>query len=163
MHNEAYIRETYQWQDLLNIVKKLRAPDGCPWDREQTYDSMKKCVMDECNEVVEAVDNKDIINLREELGDMMLQVLMYSTIAEELEDFTLEDVIDELAKKLIRRHPHVFGEQEAATDAADGLSRWQAIKRQEKQEKFKEYEQGYELGKISKELLELQRKKLILK
>ena len=75
MKNQEYLKETYEWKDLLAIVHKLRQPDGCPWDSTQTYESMKKCVTDEAAEVVEAVDNEDFINLREELGDLMLQVL----------------------------------------------------------------------------------------
>ena len=97
MKNQEYLKETYEWKDLLAIVHKLRQPDGCPWDSTQTYESMKKCVADEAAEVVEAVDNEDFINLREELGDLMLQVLMYAEIAQERQEFTLDDVIDELA------------------------------------------------------------------
>lgn len=159
MKNTEYLKEKYQWQDLLKIVHKLRQPDGCPWDREQTYESMKKCVADEAQEVIEAVDNRDFINLREELGDLMLQVLMYAEIAKEREEFTLDDVIDELAKKLVRRHPHVFGEEKAAKTPKEGLSVWKRVKIQEKLERLEEYEEMYQKGKISLEVLEKQRER----
>ena len=159
MKNAEYRKETYAWNDLLAIVHKLRQPDGCPWDSTQTYESMKKCVTDEAAEVLEAVDNKDFINLREELGDLMLQVLLYSEIARERQEFTLDDVIDELAKKLIRRHPHVFGEEEPAQSPEEGLSVWKRVKQEEKCDRLKEYEMMYEQGRISYELLEKQRQK----
>ena len=130
--NMEYVKENYLWEDLLAIVKKLRAPDGCPWDRAQTHESMRSCLIEECYEVIEAVDNKDILNLREELGDVMLQVLLHSEIARDEQEFTLNEVINELAKKLVRRHPHVFGDDEVAKDASDGLSKWESIKRKEK-------------------------------
>ena len=146
MKNQEYLKETYEWKDLLAIVHKLRQPDGCPWDSTQTYESMKKCVTDEAAEVVEAVDNEDFINLREELGDLMLQVLMYAEIAQERQEFTLDDVIDELAKKLVRRHPNVFGDEER-------------VKKEEKLGRLKEYEKMYEQGKIPLKALEKQREK----
>jgi len=132
--NMEYVKPNYLWEDLLAIVKKLRSPDGCPWDREQTHESMRSCLIEECYEVIEAVENKDTLNLREELGDVMLQVLLHSEIAEDEQEFTLDEVINELAKKLVRRHPHVFGDGEAAKDAIDGLSKWESIKRKEKVE-----------------------------
>lgn len=159
MKNEEYIKENYQWQDLLAVVHKLRQPDGCPWDRAQTYESMKQCVTDEAQEVIEAVDNNDFINLREELGDLMLQVLMYSEIAKERGEFTLEDVIDELAKKLVRRHPHVFGDEKTAETPKEGLSVWKRVKIQEKMDRLKEYEEMYQKGKIGFEVLEKQRER----
>jgi len=132
--NMEYVKENYLWEDLLAIVKKLRDPDGCPWDREQTHETMRSCLIEECYEVIEAVENKDILNLREELGDVMLQVLLHAQIAREEQEFTLDDVINELAKKLVRRHPHVFGEGEPAKDANDGLRNWESIKQKEKVE-----------------------------
>ncbi len=163
--NDEYIREKYNIEDLKNIISKLRQPDGCPWDREQTYESMRQCVIDEAQEVVEAIDNKDCINLKEELGDLLLQVVMYSNIAEERGEFTFEDVVNELSKKMVRRHPHVFGDLQAieaelkpVTDK--GVSRWNAIKFKEKEEKLNEYESLYGEGKIGLELLEKKRKSL---
>ena len=159
MKNQEYLKETYEWKDLLAIVHKLRQPDGCPWDSTQTYESMKKCVTDEAAEVVEAVDNEDFINLREELGDLMLQVLMYAEIAQERQEFTLDDVIDELAKKLVRRHPNVFGDEEMSRTPGEGLSVWKRVKKEEKQGRLKEYEKMYEQGKIPLKALEKQREK----
>jgi MazG family protein len=155
---EDYIKDTYQWEDLLAIVHHLRQPDGCPWDREQTYETMTKCVMDEAGEVVEAVKQDDFINLKEELGDLLLQVLMYSEIGSERGDFTLDEVVDEIAKKLIRRHPHVFGDEGPAKNAEEGLKRWNAMKLKEKENRLEEYERLYTKGRIRKELVERQRK-----
>ena len=158
MKNECYMKEQYEWKDLLAVVHKLRQPDGCPWDSKQTYQSMKKCVADEAREVLEAVDNEDYINLREELGDLLLQVLMYAEIAAERGEFTVEDVIDELAKKLVRRHPFVFGAEKVNTQQ-EGISCWNAVKLQEKKERLSEYERMYEEGRIPVRLVELQREK----
>lgn len=124
--------EKYGFEELKRIVTALRAPDGCPWDRAQTHESMKTCLIEECYEVIEAIDNKDIPNLREELGDVLLQVVMHSEIAKEEEWFTLDDVIDELSRKLVRRHPHVFGGKVADTPQS-GLAMWEDVKKQEKE------------------------------
>ena len=157
--NEEFIKEKDNVKDVLDIVHKLRQPDGCPWDSVQTYETMKKCVTDEAQEVVEAVDNNDYINLKEELGDLLLQVLMYSEIAKEKDEFTLNDVIDELGKKLVRRHPNVFTQEEVKKlDIEEGLSIWKAVKKKEKLDKLQEYESAYSAGKISKELIEMKRK-----
>lgn len=154
---KKFIKEQYVFEDLCGIVKQLRAPDGCPWDRAQTHESMHDCMIEEAFEVVEAVNNKDTANLREELGDVLLQVLMHSTIAEEVGEFTFEDVVDELAKKLVRRHPHVFGENDLAQSPEEGLSRWEAIKKQEKKS-----ERG-ELSRIPHELPPVMRAKKVIK
>lgn len=164
--NKEYMKDKYTFQDLVDIVHRLRQPDGCPWDSTQTYESMRKCVTDEAAEVVEAVDNNDIINLKEELGDLLLQVLLYSDIAGERGDFTLEDVIDMLSKKMINRHPHVFEDEESISmqygDVMNkGVSLWNAIKLKEKRDKLKEYELMYEEGKISLDLLELKKEKYL--
>ena len=152
--NREYIKDNYNWGDLLAVVTKLRAPDGCPWDRAQTHESMKSCLVEECYEVIEAIDNNDLINMREELGDVLLQVLLHSEIAKEEEEFTLDEVIDELAKKLVRRHPHVFGEGDSAKDISEGLSRWDSVKIKEKEDKKAELIKLVEAGKASKKLLE---------
>lgn len=157
---EELVKEDYQWQDLIDIVHCLRQPDGCPWDRVQTYESLKTCVTNEAQEVVEAVDNHDFINLKEELGDVLLQVLMYSEIAEERGEFTLNDVINEVSRKMVRRHPHVFGTGERAETPKEGLSKWNDVKFQEKIDRLKEYEEMYQAGMISKELLEKQQEKV---
>lgn len=162
--NEEYIKDKYEFEDLVAVVHKLRQPDGCPWDRAQTYESMKKCVTDEAAEVVAAIDNNDFINLREELGDLLLQVIMYADLAQERGDFTFADVVDELAKKMIRRHPHVFGDEnhimhQYEEDIQKGISSWNAIKLKEKKERLKEYENMYHEGRITSDLLELHKEK----
>lgn len=126
--------EEYTFQDLLSLIETLRSETGCPWDRTQTFDTMKECLVNECQEVIQAVDNKDMDNLCEELGDVLLQVVMNSQIAKEEGLFTIVDVIDGLCRKLIRRHPHVFADAAALTPE-EGLMQWEEIKRLEKQEK----------------------------
>lgn len=123
----------YTYEELLDIVTELRSDHGCPWDRAQTHESMIKCLREESEEVIQAIHNKDDENLCEELGDVMLQVLMHSQIAAEENRFTIEDVVDMLAKKLVRRHPHVFGEQKALTPE-EGLASWETVKQKEKEE-----------------------------
>ena len=124
----------YTFDDLVNIIAELRSDHGCPWDREQTYESLKKCLADETQEVFEAVDRHDTENLCEELGDVLLQVMLNSQIAKEEGAFTIDDVISGLCKKLIRRHPHVFGDAKVSS-TEEGLALWNAIKEQEKAEK----------------------------
>ena len=134
------MEKRYTYEELLNIVAELRSEHGCPWDRKQTHKSMIKCLREESEEVIEAIENQDDENLCEELGDVMLQILMHSQIAAEEGRFTMEDVVNMLAHKLVRRHPHVFGGQKALT-AEEGLASWNAIKAQEKalkQEKKRE-------------------------
>lgn len=134
------MEKRYTYQELLEIVAELRSDHGCPWDRKQTHESMIKCLREESEEVIEAIEKQDDENLCEELGDVMLQVLMHSQIAAEENRFTIEDVVDMLAKKLVRRHPHVFGDRKALT-AEEGLASWNAVKAQEKalrQEKIRE-------------------------
>lgn len=126
--------ETYSFADLEKIVAALRGENGCPWDKAQTYESMKKCLANETEEVFQAIDNQDMENLCEELGDVLLQVMLNSQIARERGDFTIDDVIDGLCRKMIRRHPHVFGEQQALTPE-EGLKLWNQIKASEKAEK----------------------------
>jgi XTP/dITP diphosphohydrolase/tetrapyrrole methylase family protein/MazG family protein len=110
----------------------LRAPDGCPWDIEQTHRSLSRCLVEETSEVLETIDNLDMPAMREELGDLLLQVVMHSQIAEESESFDLEDVACEINEKLIRRHPHVFGEGAELESADEVLARWDEIKAAEK-------------------------------
>ena len=124
-------KDFYSYEDFLEIMRLLRAPGGCPWDREQTHESLKPCLTEECEEVLQAIDNKDDENLCEELGDVLLQVLMHSQIAEEEGRFTIDDVINEISRKMIRRHPHVFGNGHAGT-SAEVLLNWEEIKKAEK-------------------------------
>ena len=102
--------EKYDLYDLLKIFKKLRSPMGCPWDREQTHQTLKRYLIEECAEVLDAVDNNDMDELMDELGDVLLQVMFHAAIAEERGDFDIYDVISNLSKKLIFRHPHVFAD-----------------------------------------------------
>ncbi len=131
---ESYKKESYIFGDLVDIIAVLRSEEGCPWDREQTYESLKKCLAEEAEEVYEAVDHKDMENLCEELGDLLLQVVLYSQIAREEGVFTIDDVISGLCKKMIRRHPHVFGDRKVTT-TEEGLAMWNAIKAREKAER----------------------------
>ncbi len=116
---------------LCEIVAQLRAPGGCPWDREQTHESLVPGLLEEAYEVADAIRTKDDANLREELGDLLLQVVMHSEIAREEGRFTIEEVAQEVGDKLVRRHPHVFGESEAR-DTGAVLKQWDAIKQAEK-------------------------------
>jgi nucleoside triphosphate diphosphatase len=119
--------------EAIAIMARLRAPGGCPWDREQTFDSIKRHTLEETYEVFDAIERRDWSDLRDELGDLLLQVLFYAQMADEAGHFTLAEVAASLNAKLIRRHPHIFaGEQ--ATDSAAVLRNWEQIKRAEKKE-----------------------------
>lgn len=124
----------HTFDDLIGIIAELRSDHGCPWDKEQTFESLKKCLADEAQEVFEAVDNKDMENLCEELGDVLLQVVLYSQIAKEAGAFTIDDVIDGISEKMVRRHPHVFGDKEV-NSPEEALALWKEIKLQEKAKK----------------------------
>ena len=115
-------------------MSRLRAPGGCPWDREQTFDTIKPYTLEETYEVLEAIDSRDWEELKGELGDLLLQVLFYAEMAQEEGHFTIDDVLDRLAEKLIARHPHVFGDAVAKT-SADVLRNWQALKAAEKKQR----------------------------
>ena len=136
-HNgKVYIEESkHDFEELKEIVTILRSPEGCSWDRAQTHDSMKKCLIDETNEVLTAIDNGDFENLCEELGDVLLQVLLHAEIAKENGKFTLNDVIQKLSEKLIRRHPHVFGDVKRPETPEESLALWQSVKKIEKERK----------------------------
>lgn len=116
---------------LLELVRRLRAPDGCPWDRAQTHASLRPYVIEEAHEVAEALDSGDPHRLREELGDLLLQIALHAVIAEEQGHFGWQDIVDSVTDKLVRRHPHVFGEAKADTPA-DVARLWQAAKSQER-------------------------------
>lgn len=137
MRNTDLIKEKYNIKDLEDIVSRLRAKDGCPWDKEQTHESLKTCLIEECYEVIEAINLADDENLVEELGDVLLQIYLHSEIAREEERFTIEDVVQCISEKLIRRHPHVFGEERVIT-ASEGLINWEGIKALEKKGKITE-------------------------
>ena len=126
------------FDDLVQLMARLRAPDGCPWDRKQTHESLKPYLVEEAYEVLEAIDHTDTARLREELGDVLLQVLFHAQIGSEHDAFSVDDIIRSLAEKLIRRHPHVFGtpeQQQEALDANDVKIRWEQIKRNEREQK----------------------------
>jgi MazG family protein len=116
---------------LREIVARLRAPDGCPWDREQTHESLRAALVEECYEAIEAIEKSDDVNLREELGDLLLHVVMHAHMAGERQVFTFEEVVEGICEKLIRRHPHVFGDA-SAEDSKEVLRQWEQIKRAEK-------------------------------
>lgn len=124
----------YTFEELRDITAKLRSDQGCPWDRVQTYESLKKCLADETREVFDAVDNKDMENLCEELGDVLLLVMLNSQIAGEEGAFTIDNVIDGVCRKMVRRHPHVFGDVKVDSPE-ESLALWNAIKAQEKAER----------------------------
>lgn len=120
------------FDSLVQIVARLRAPDGCPWDREQTHASLKPYVVEEAYEVVEAIDRGDPTMLSEELGDLLLQVLLHAEVAREANDFDITDVIAGIAEKMVRRHPHVFGDV-SVSGAQEVLVNWEAIKKAERE------------------------------
>jgi tetrapyrrole methylase family protein/MazG family protein len=123
-----------KFEKLISIMARLRAPDGCPWDREQTFDTIKPYLLEEAYEVMEAIDARDWRELAEELGDLMLQSVFFAQMASEAGYFSIEDSIDAINNKLIRRHPHIFGDSEAHT-ADDVKKRWDEIKAEEKKAK----------------------------
>ena len=123
------------FDDLVSIVTRLRAPNGCPWDRKQTHESLKPYLVEEAYEVLEALDRNDTNQLRQELGDLFLQILLHAEIENELQNFSIEEVISTLSQKLMRRHPHVFGseqETEQNIDAEKVLNQWEHIKQAER-------------------------------
>ncbi len=121
-------KERYDTEDLLEIMRLLRSPDGCPWDREQTHRSIRGDFLEETYEALEAIDREDVNGLQEELGDVLLQVVFHALIAADDGEFTYDDVVDTLCRKLISRHQHVFGDVQAA-DAGEALRSWDAAKR----------------------------------
>ena len=127
-------KDRYTCEDLVRIVTILRSPGGCPWDREQTHESIRKNFIEETYEVIEAIDKASPEMLREELGDVLLQILLHSEMEREKGVFDFDDVCDEISKKLIVRHPHVFGDVKVA-DSDEVLTNWDAIKRATKKQK----------------------------
>lgn len=124
-------KKKYNINDMLNIMEILRSENGCPWDREQDHHSIRKDFIEEVYEAVEAIDLEDTALLREELGDVLLQVVFHSRIEEEKGSFSFDDVVDEVCQKLIIRHPHVFGDVKVK-DTAEVLSNWNDIKQETK-------------------------------
>jgi MazG family protein len=117
---------------LVEIMRRLRAPDGCPWDREQTLQTLRPFLLEETYEALDAIDRGDRDDLREELGDLLFEVVFLARICEESGAFTMTDAIDTIATKLVRRHPHVFGDADRARSAEEVLGRWEDLKREER-------------------------------
>jgi MazG family protein len=124
-----------RFERAVAIMARLRAPGGCPWDREQTFDSIKPYTLEETYEVLEAIDNRDWDELSGELGDLLLQVLFYSEMSKEQGTFTIDEVLEKLSAKLVNRHPHVFGDVQAET-ASQVVRNWEAIKAEEKRKRL---------------------------
>ena len=133
-HNGKFYTENtpHDMAELLEVVSVLRSEKGCEWDRAQTHETLKKCLTDEAQEVLDAIDNKDDENLCEELGDLLLQVVMNAQVASERGAFAFKDVLQVLVDKLIRRHPHVFGDEERPTTPEESLALWRKVKEKEK-------------------------------
>ena len=124
-----------RFERAVSIMARLRGPGGCPWDREQTFDSIKPYTLEETYEVLEAIDNRDWDELSSELGDLLLQVLFYAQMAREENTFSIDQVLDRLSQKLVDRHPHVFGDVKAET-SSDVLRNWEALKAEEKKKRL---------------------------
>jgi nucleoside triphosphate diphosphatase len=140
-----------RFERAVAIMERLRAPGGCPWDREQTFDSIKPYTLEETYEVLEAIDNRDWDELPGELGDLLLQVLFYSEMAKEQGTFSIDDVLDRLSRKLVDRHPHVFGDAKADT-SADVKRNWEALKVEERKKRLGAAE-GDSVGKTPPSIL----------
>jgi len=121
-----------QFSALVDIIARLRGPEGCPWDRKQSHASLRECLLEECYEVLEALDDGDSNRLSVELGDLLMQIVFHSQIASDDGEFELGDVIKSITTKLIRRHPHVFGSV-AVRDADEVLANWETLKKEERQ------------------------------
>ena len=125
-------KQTYSYEDFLNIMRLLRAPGGCPWDREQTHGSIRRNFLEETYEVLDALDRDDAADMCEELGDVLMQVVFHAIIEEERGRFTMADVVDGVAKKMVYRHPHVFGGSLQADTSEQVLVNWEVLKKAEK-------------------------------
>lgn len=136
INGKTYVEGTpHDMAELLEIIEILRSPEGCEWDKAQTHESLIKHFLEETDEAVTAVKNKDDENLKEELGDVLLQILLNCEIAKERKAFTFEDVIWVLTEKLIRRHPHVFGDEKRPETEEESLKLWERVKKKEKEMK----------------------------
>ena len=122
-------------EELISVIRRLRAPDGCQWDREQTHQSLKPNMLEEAYEAIDAINSNDMKHLKEELGDVLLQVVLHSQIAQENGDFDIEDVAEGIKNKLIHRHPHVFGDTKV-TSTDEILDNWEKLKAEEKKHRI---------------------------
>lgn len=125
------IKNTHSFDRLVKLMSRLRAKNGCPWDRVQTHSSLKKYLLEEAYEVCEAIDLKDPEKLKEELGDFLFQVIFHAQIAKERGAFDIKDILDATYEKMVRRHAHVFGKRKAK-NAKEAYQRWQEVKKKEK-------------------------------
>jgi MazG family protein len=132
-----------QFPKLVELMARLRGPDGCPWDRQQNFDTIKPFLLEETYEVVDAIGRRDWDELASELGDLMLQIVFFAQMAAEENRFTIEDVIERIHTKMVRRHPHVFGDARADT-AADVLRNWEVLKAEEKRQQLAERGESYQ-------------------
>ena len=123
------------FEELKQTIATLRGPDGCPWDKKQTHESLIKCLQNESQELIDAIHHKDDENMKEELGDVLLQVLMHAQIAQEEGKFSIDDVVAYLDEKLHRRHPHVFGDHTKAATGEEALAIWREMKKKEREGK----------------------------
>ena len=123
------------FEELKQTIATLRGPDGCPWDKKQTHESLIKCLQNESQELIDAIHHKDDENMKEELGDVLLQVLMHAQIAQEEGKFSIDDVVAYLDEKLHRRHPHVFGDHTKAATDEEALAIWREMKKKEREGK----------------------------
>ena len=126
------MKEQYSLADFCEIMRTLRAENGCPWDRVQTHESLRQCLLEEAYEAADAIDQEDMPNLCEELGDLLMQIVFHALIEEEKGGFTLQDVLNGISRKMIQRHPHVFGGERVDT-SEEVLDRWEELKKEEKQ------------------------------
>ena len=132
-----------QFPKLVDLMARLRGPNGCPWDRQQTFDTIKPFLLEETYEVVDAIGRRDWEELANELGDLLLQIVFFAQMAAEEKHFAIEDVIERIHTKMVRRHPHVFGDAQAET-AADVLRNWEILKVEEKRQRLAERGEAYQ-------------------
>lgn len=128
-------KDRYSWEDFVQIIRLLRAPGGCPWDREQTHQSIRRDFLEETYEALDALDREDLPAMREELGDVLMQVVFHAVLEEERGTFTPDDVVDGIAQKMVYRHPHVFGGTLQAENTQQVLTNWETLKRREKDQR----------------------------
>ena len=128
-------KKRYSWEDFVEIIRLLRSPGGCPWDMEQTHQSIRRDFLEETYEALDALDREDLPAMREELGDVLMQVVFHAVIEEERGNFTSADVVDGIAQKMVYRHPHVFGGSLRAENTEQVLVNWEALKRREKDQR----------------------------
>jgi tetrapyrrole methylase family protein/MazG family protein len=126
-------RDLHKFNTLVSIIARLRAPDGCPWDRQQTHKSLRENLLSECYEVLEALDKEDSDKLCEELGDLLLQIVLHAQIAADDGEFELKDVINSISAKIVHRHPHIFGSTKVSS-AEEVMHNWEALKQEERED-----------------------------